>query len=343
MDILNVLQEKMCGLFYLKRCEMNFLEKIAEAKELKNYINKKNKKIILKQKQSPGDILTFTRSVIDFKQSYPEWEIDVRTPCPEIWENCPYLTPLSENDPDVEIYTIEYPDINNSGWSGIHYTDAFRLDIERKVGVNIKKTSYLPEIWISDLEKSWINQVICEFGWNGPFWLLNGGRKQDNELKQYHRWQEVVDLLNDFFKDKVKIVQIGNKNHVHPPLKGVLNLVGKTDLRQLIRLAYWSEGLIGPLSFQFVLAAALRKPGVVVAAGKEGVNWHIYPHIRHLYTNGSLDCCKWDGCWKGGEKGECLKKIKINAEDVPLCFEMIKPHMISDSVKMYYEGEVLFK
>ena len=310
---------------------MEFIKKLKEAEQ------NCGRKIILRQTQSPGDVLSFTRAVIDFKQSYPKWEIDVRSPCPEIWENCPYLTPLDPANPDVEMYDIGYPDINISGWNGLHYTDAFRNDIERQLKISISKTSFQPNVWISDAEKSWINQVEVFFGWKGPFWLLNAGCKYDNELKQYHRYQEVVDLFNEYFKGKVRLVQIGHATHKHPKLKGVYNLVGKTDLRQLIRLGYWSDGLVGPLSFQFVLAAALNKPGVVIAGGKEGVNWHIYPHIRHLYTNGAIDCCKWDGCWLGGDLGSCRRMVG----NVPKCFHLIKPYMITDAIIMYYEGGVL--
>jgi len=301
------------------------------------------RKIILHQKQSPGDILTFTRGVVDLKLSYPKYKIDVRSPASAIWENCPYLTPLKDDDPEVEHFEATYgvdrlgTGIHQSGWRGFHFTDAFREDLEANLCVKIRKTSVLPEIWLSDEEKGWINQVEVEFGWTGPFWILNAGSKPDNELKQYHRWQEVVDNLNEYFKDRVKIVQIGHKAHNHPELKGVLSLVGKTDLRQLIRLAWWAHGSIGPLSFQFVLSAALRQSHVVVAAGKEGVRWHLYPHGRYLYTNGAIDCCRWDGCWLGGDLGECKKPV----DGVPLCFRMIKPHMISDSVIMYYEGGML--
>jgi len=311
----------------------SFIERIKSVAKEKN----KKRKIILKQTQSPGDVLTFTRALGDFKLSYPEWDIDVRTACPEIFENNPHITPLNPLDQDVETFEIGYPEIHKSGWSGKHFSDAFRIDIEKQLGIQITKTGFRPELWISDTEKSWINQVEVEFGWKGPFWILNAGQKPDNDLKYYHKWQEVVDLLNFYFDGKVKVVQIGHKDHYHPNLNGVLNMVGKTDLRQLIRLAYWSEGLIGPLSFQFVLGAALGKPGVVIAGGKEGVNWHLYPNIRHLYTNGAIDCCSWDGCWLGGGKGLC--KNLVNG--TPKCFNLIKPHMIADAVKMYYEGGML--
>jgi len=304
------------------------------------------RKVILQERHSPGDILTMTRAVADLKMTYPEMLIDVRSPCQEIWEGFPYLTPLEDNDPEAKVISVDYPGIHRSGWSGEHFADAFREDIENKLGLKIKKTGYRPEIHLREEEKHWINQVEVEFGWTGPFWILNAGRKNDNELKAYHRWQEFADQWHHRFEGKVKLVQVGHLGnednpHFHPDLKGVYNLVGKTDTRQLIRLAWWSHGTIGPISFQFVLAASLQKPHVVVAGGKEGVRWHIYPHGRFLYTNGALRCCEWDGCWLGGEKGKCRDLVETNVGTVPHCFELIKPHQIVDAAWMYYEGGML--
>ena len=307
------------------------------AKEHPEIVGKK-RKVILKQAQSPGDILVFTKSLADLKESYQSWEIDVRSPAGEIWQNNPRLTPLKEDDPEVEVFNIGYPEINDSGWNGLHFSDAFRHDLEKQLGVPIKKTGIRPELWISDEEKSWWNQVHCEFGWDGPFWLFNAGRKQDNELKQYHRPQEVVDLFNEKFQGKVKIVTIGHKDHIHPQLNGVLNLVGKTDLRQLIRLGYWSDGTVGPISFQFVMAAAFEKPAVCIAGGKEGSRWQGYNWIRFLDNVGCCPKAIADGCWLGGAKGTCPYLVEANGQKVPNCFEMIKPSHIVDAIYSYYQG-----
>lgn len=297
----------------------------------------KARKIILSQRQSPGDILTMSRAVADLKNTYPEFEVDVESPCPELWENNPHLTRLDRGDPEVERYEIVYDEINRSGWSGEHFTDAFRHDIEKKLGLQIVKTGIRPELWVSDEEKHWINQVETEFGWAGAFWLVNAGYKPDNELKVYHRWQEVVDLFNRRFAGSVRLVQIGHKDHRHPELKGVYNLVGRTDLRQLIRLGWWAHGTMGPLSFQFVMSAAFEQPHVVVAGGKEGVRWHVYPHGRYIHTNGALKCCQWDGCWKGGKKTNCVDLFC----GVPRCFALIEPEWIVDAAELYYRGGML--
>lgn len=295
------------------------------------------RKVMLTQRQSPGDILTMSRAVADLKKSYPDYQIDVDSPCPAIWENNPNLTKLDRNDTEVEKFDITYDEINQSGWRGHHFSDAFRHDIEKKLDIKIEKTGIRPELWVSEQEQHWINQVETEFGWTGPFWLLNAGNKPDNELKLYHRWQEVVDLLNKWFGGAVRIVQIGHKDHNHPKLNGVYDLIGKTDLRQLIRLGWWAHGTMGPLSFQFVMSAAFTQPHVVVAGGKEGVRWHLYPHGRYVYTNGALKCCSWDGCWKGGKLGGCIDRLNGS----PRCFALIEPSEIADAVTLYYRGGML--
>lgn len=295
------------------------------------------RKILFFQRQSPGDILTMTRAVADFKAMYPQILIDVHSPANEIFENNPHLTPISDNDPDAEKFEITYDDIHISGWHGLHFSDAFHNDMEKKTGLPFPKTGFRPELFISDQEKLWTNQVEVEFGYPGPFWLINAGRKGDNELKHYHRWAEVADLFNNTFRGSVRLVQIGHKDHIHAPLPGVYNLVGRTDLRQLIRLGYWAHGTIGPISFQFVMSAALQQPHVVVAGGKEGVRWHIYPHGRYLYSNGCLKCCGWDGCWLGGEIGKCRDLVY----GVPHCFWIITPEEIVDAVRKYYDGGML--
>ena len=289
------------------------------------------RKIILKQHQSPGDVLVFTATVKAIKETYPEWLIDVRTPCMEIFEGNPRITHLDEKDSDVEIIgLVNDTEIHRSGVSGIHYCQAFIREAEEKLGVTLKKDDMWPEIFIRDVEKTWINQVETEFGYKGKFWLINAGYKPECPLKFYPYWQEVAFLL----RDHVQFVQIGSEGHVHEPLQGVFNLVGKTDLRQLIRLAYWSEGLVGPISFQMHLAAALKKPAVVVAGNKEPVRWEMYPDHRYIAVNGCLKCSAYyDGCWKSRLE-ECLNLTGGR----PRCYTMIRPEDVANAVLAYYAG-----
>ena len=140
-------------------------------------------------------------------------------------------------------------------------------------------------------------------------------------------------------------------SHIHPPLRGAFNLTGRTTTRELLRLAYWSTGIIGPISFQFVIGASefknvkgetlqANKPNVVVAGGKEGHRWHVYNGVKWIDKNGCLQCAIADGCWLGGEKGQCKNLVKPDDKDevVPLCFEITSPEEIAQAMLDHYNG-----
>jgi len=315
------------------------------------------RKIILKNSQSPGDILMLTAAVRDLKLSHPDIEVDVRTSASEIWENNPYLTSLDEKDKDVKSYKVDYPLIHESNEGQYHFIHGFRKDIEEKLNIKIKPTKFKGDIHISDSEKIWMSQIE-EMGIKNKFWIIISGGKQDFTSKwynpEYH--QEVI----NHFKDKITFVQCGESSHQHPKLKGVIDLIGKTDLRQFIRLIYHSIGVLCPISFPMHAAAAieskhglLNRPCVVIAGGREPSQWEKYPHHRFLETNGCLDCCDNGGCWTSrcqkvgdGDKKDkenlCLYPIKINKElSIPKCLYMIKPQDIIRAIEMYYEGGIL--
>jgi len=68
------------------------------------------RKLILKNFQSPGDIIMLTAAVRDLHRSHPgSFVTDVRTPCPALWQHNPLVTPLKEGDPEVEVIECHYP------------------------------------------------------------------------------------------------------------------------------------------------------------------------------------------------------------------------------------------
>ena len=108
------------------------------------------------------------------------------------------------------------------------------------------------------------------------------------------------------FAGRILFVQVGEAGHHHPALRGVLDLRGKTTLRQLVRLVHHAQGVLGPVTLLMHLAAAVEvgpgmprnRPCVVVAGGREPAQWEAYPHHQYLHTNGALRCCDNGGCWK---------------------------------------------
>ena len=312
-------------------------------------------KYILRNYQSPGDIVMLTAAVRDLKLSHPEIEIDVDTGCGEIWENNPYLTKGLQGT----ILKADYPLIHESNEGQYHFIHAFRQFLEDKLDLRIKPTTFKGDIHISDEEKGWTSQIE-DMGIKERFWIINAGGKYDFTAKWWSpiSYQKVI----DHFKGKITFVQVGQKEHWHPKLNGVVDLIGKTDLRQLIRLVYHSSGVITGVSLLMHLAAAieskhglLNRPGVVIAGGREPVQWEAYPHHRYLAVNGAMTCCDNGGCWKSrcqlvgdGDKKDkeelCLHPVELRTKPpirIPKCMDMIKADDVIRAIQTYYTGGVL--
>jgi hypothetical protein len=323
---------------------------------------KPRKKLILQNQQAPGDILMLTAVVRDLHLSYPlKFLTDVDTPFPQLWENNPFITKLSSEDSDVEVIEMNYPLISESNEGALHFIHAFRLYLEEKLEIKIKPTTFWGDIHFSREEMSWISMVHEHFtGSDIPFWLICTGGKKDFTAKWWipEYAQEVV----DHFKDKIQFVQFGDEgpNHFHPPLKGVINLVGKTDIRMFMRLMYHASGVVCPVTFAMHLAAATpprpghpgRKACVVTAGGREPSGFTSYTNHVYLHTNGQMLCCNNGGCWKsrtsplgdGDQKDNslCVDTVEFNGRKVQKCMHtLVTPRDVIRGIERYYEGGAL--
>ncbi len=300
--------------------------------------------LILTCDLSPGDIVMMTAAVRDLHLAYPgQFRTDVRTPADAIWDNNPYITRLDDQDPAAKTIPMRYDLIHQSNEGAYHFIHGYARHLEEVLGLRIPVTRFHGDIHLSDAEKSWISQVQEDpIGWHPDFWIIVAGGKYDYTAKWWDpsRFQRVV----DHFQGRIRFVQCGEDGHWHPRLSGVIDLVGKTDLRQFIRLMYHAAGVVSPVTFAMHLAAAVEvKPGgaknracVVVAGGREPSQWEKYGHHRFLETNGALLCCDQGGCWKsrcqtlgdGDEKESadqlCLLPVQV-APDlwIPRCMDLI--------------------
>src|SRR5271157_2295900 len=114
------------------------------------------KKLVLRSALSPGDIVLLTAAVRDLHQCHPRAFItDVRTPCPALWEHNPYLTPLAEEDPSVEVVECHYPLIDRCDTTPYHCLHGYLEFLNERLGLSIRPTAFKGDIHLSDLEKSW--------------------------------------------------------------------------------------------------------------------------------------------------------------------------------------------
>ena len=312
----------------------------------------------------PGDVLMLTPAVRDLMTHYPnDFQIEVRTPAMELWQNNPYITTFEEDDDEVEEIECHYPQVHKSNDEPYHFVHGFSKFLESRLGVKIPLTQFKGEIYLGEDEKGWLNQVAQHEGHKGPFWIMMGGGKYDFTAKWWpqHYWQRVV----NHFKGIITFVQCGENRgekgepgaHYHPKLEDTIDFVGKTDLRQFIRLMYWADGVITPVSFPMHLAAAVgtppgkmqHRPCIVLAGGREASHWEAYTHHQFLHTCGMLHCCEHGGCWKsrcepvgdGDKKDEsslCENPIDFEGTLYPKCMEMIRPEDVIRKIEMILEG-----
>src|SRR5438045_6665434 len=152
--------------------------------------------IILRSSYSPGDIVMLTAAVRDLHKCYPgRFLTDVRTSCPELWDENPYLTPLDERDPRVKLLDCECSLIDRSNKAPYHYLHGFIHFLNDRLGLQITPTAFKGDIHISDLEKSWYSQVHELTGEETPFWIVAAGGHYDITIKWWdvERYQAVID------------------------------------------------------------------------------------------------------------------------------------------------------
>ena len=311
--------------------------------------------LLLKCGLSPGDVMVMTAAVRDLHLAHPgEFETAVETTCAAVWEHNPHVVEASA---DAETIDMHYPSINQSNARPRHFIEGYHEYLEAVLGVKVPITAFRPDIYLSDEERGWMPQVQEERGHKGPYWVVFAGGKQDFTAKWWptQYYQQVV----DHFRGRVSFVQVGEKDHHHPELKNVIGMVGKTDMRQLIRMIHHADGVLCPVTCGMHLAAGVPwhreglQPCVVIAGGREPAQWEAYPGHQFLHTVGALPCAATGGCWRsrcqkvgdGDEKdrkGLCTHPVSVGAGMVvPKCMDMIRPHDVVRAIERYYEGGVL--
>ena len=310
-----------------------------------------------------------TSLVRDIQLVYPgQFEIDVDTTVKPIWENNPHITRLWNHDsknpriekPGAKFIKCQYgTGIREQNSETIHFAAYFHRDFKKQTGIDVPCQLPYGDIHLTEEEK---NTPPVE----GRYWLILTGGKSDFTIKVWHNkyFQEVVDRLGDM---GVGVVQTGANHggHWHPEITGdhVISLVGWGGFRQFIQQIYHAEGVICGVTAAMHIAAALHKPCVVIAGGREAWWWEAYvnenrgfgpvasgnvpvPH-QFLHTIGLLDCCKHHGCWKnkvvqlGKDKMLCKRPIQTPEMPIAECMQMITPDHVMEAVMRNYTDGTL--
>jgi hypothetical protein len=313
------------------------------------------RKLILRNFLSPGDLVMLTAAVRDLHRCHPgRFLTDVRSSCPELWEHNPHLTPLRETDRGVEQIDCHYPLIDRCNEAPYHCIHGFTEFLSDKLELRLRPTFFGGDIHLSREEQRWKSTVHELAGIDLPFWIVNAGGKFDFTIKwwDWRRYQKII----DHFRGKILFVQVGEIGHYHPPLRNVVDLRGKTDLRQLVRLTYHSQGVLCGVTALMHLAAAVpvrpdRPPAraaVIIAGGREPTHWEAYPHHQFLHTIGALPCCLTGGCWRArtralgdGEETDDPENLCADVRgQLPRCMDMITAEQVIGRIESYFAAGV---
>lgn len=290
------------------------------------------RKILLNSFMAAGDVVAISGAVRDLKISHPDLQICVNTNSPENWQNNLHISMERVNPysiPGLDQFEIGYN--NKDG----HLVECFRREIERKMNLTITRGPNHGCLFLSEEELNRPREI------KEPYWIVMAGGKYDITIKWFPYYQQVIDGL----KGKVQFVQCGaGGKDFHPPLKNVINKVGRSSVRDFLLLLYHADGLLSPITFAQHALAALPihpdrpKKGVVICGGREDLELTYYPHNLHLDTIGQMPCCEKGGCWKTWshleEEGEahCQFRKKIDKTLYAECMTRIAPVEVIDAI-----------
>jgi hypothetical protein len=310
--------------------------------------------ILLRNPLMPGDIVIETGVVRDLHRAYPgEFRIGVEDKCPQIWRHNPNITRYVHRG-NAEIIELGWS-TNECNNRPRHLLDIWGDDLARKLGIpSIPVTEYRGDIRLGPGESVRPDELVGE----GKYWVVMAGSKGDCQTKQWPTpyFQETVDT----FRGSIRFVQCGatGGNNRQHNLDGVHNLVGKTSIRQFIRVIQHAEGVLCPITFAMHLAAAIPpragapqlRPCVVLGGGRENVHVYSYPGHAIMHRAGMLPCNCAGSCWKSDVNRKavssdtssyCHNPVDRGGRTYAKCQDLIQPSEVCRAIWNYYEGGTL--
>lgn len=320
--------------------------------------------LILINRQSPGDGVLLAFAAHSIHKAHPgKFIIDVQTPFDDLYAGMyetGVLTKMTRQQiQTARIIETQYKTIHRSNQAPHFYINGILETLEEELNLTIPPAEHTGFITLMKEETCWYSAPRELLGENYPFWVVNAGWKNDYTAKQWStlEYQKLVDMFPEIY-----FVQVGAKEHNHPKLQGdnLLDFVGKTDLRQLIRLIWNSYGVITPCSMAMLLSYAVpphhiyRKPSracIAITGGREPNHWHQGPNMQYMHTCGMLDCCSFGGCWRSRvetlDDGQDHHNEKLchhpvlmpDGQKIAKCMSMITADMVGNHIRNYMDND----
>lgn len=305
----------------------------------------------------PGDVLVMSAAIESLHRTYPrDFVTAFSGTAPELFEFNPHVVRKCEQIDGRRVQweqvQMRYPLIDECDARPVHFMQGYSDYLGEQLGVRLPLVVNRPYVYLSPEESSWIPQVHEATESRESYWLVNAGYKDDYPAKWWghSNYQTLVNIL----RGRVRFVQIGEAGHNHAPLDGAIDMRGKTDVRQLVRMVYHAAGGVGPSTFLQHLCAALQKPYVCVAGGREPLAWQHYPRQATLSTVGGGRCSKslaGLSCWadaadkRTSKPGQTLCELPVinpAGECVSDCLDSINPRRVASEILARYNQRNTF-
>lgn len=324
-------------------------------------------KLFLTLPRAPGDTIALTALLRDLRSEYPDIQLGTSaTGFDQLLTHNPHLSLLDASAPGVRPVRLNYRTDIAAARLGlpVAFLSCFHRDIERQLTLPVPLTLPRPELHLTteEVQKRPASQ---------RYWVIVAGGKQDMPVKIWssRRYQEVVDRTRAW---GVRWAQVGlpadvRADHIHFPLTGVTDLIGKTSLRELMQLVYHADGVLCGPTQTMLMAQAFERPCVVIAGGRESYTWIAYtpdnpawgPLVRHiniphrvLSAVGKLDCCRQVGCWACQvipphqdspfpEGYLCTRPTQDDKQHLPECMASITTDEVVAAIHSYYADGTL--
>ena len=278
--------------------------------------------LILQTETALGDTLVTTNFFKDFKEQYPNYEIYYKVDSNNSYAIDQKID-VFKNNPNVTIWNGEHIDkivkyncgdfLEGSKQHDNIMNHSIYEIFKKETGIEVKQNTFNSDIYLSDKEKT--NFVLRKFNipTDKPICLICAGYHPIINTVKYagtKKFQNIVDALYD----RITFVQVGDTGNGYKQnlLNHVINLIDKTNIRDLFMLSYHARYIVTGLHALLHIGSIITKEkrDVYVFQGcRENISWYasyfnlenIKYHVYGYHPENYKQCLGNDKC--------CIKDI----------------------------------
>lgn len=195
------------------------------------------------------------------------------------------------------------------------------LDSLRRIGIFPEEKDKVLTFHFGPEALSSVREKLMLEGWNGkPFIVFHAvSRWRFKTLPK----SKNVELVRSVLDRGVNVVMTSSPDPIEMQMvtdivaeagrPEVLDLSGKTSLKELGALIYSAQALLTVDSVPLHMGSALKTPMVALFGPTSELNWGPWNHPKSVVVTSALSCrpCGLDGCG-GSKKSDCLARISVD-------------------------------